>query len=41
MNEYDKINYGITGLIGLISGGSLLGLSTIKKLESNKKRLMK
>ena len=28
---------GFSYLIGLISGGSMLGLSTIKKLESNKK----
>ena len=39
MNDFDKISYGVTGAIGLIGGGVTLGLTKVKKFESNKKIL--
>lgn len=39
MNDFDKISYGVTGVIGLIGGGAALGLTKIKKFENNKKIL--
>jgi hypothetical protein len=39
MNDFDKISYGVTGAIGLIGGGVALGLTKVKKFESNKKIL--
>ena len=37
MNNLEKFGYGITGIIGLITGGSALGLSKIDKLYGKKK----
>lgn len=39
MNDFDKISYGVTGVIGLIGGGVTLGLTKVKKFENNKKIL--
>ena len=39
MNKFDKLDYGITGIIGLIVGGSSLGLSNVDKLSGSKKIL--
>lgn len=38
-NTCDKISYGVTGVAGLIGGGVTLGLTKVKKFESNKKAL--
>ncbi len=37
MNDFDKTGYGVTGVIGLIAGGSALGLSKLNKLSGSKK----
>ena len=37
MNKFDKIGYGITGVIGLLTGGSSLGLSKVDKLYDKRR----
>lgn len=39
MNNFEKFGYGITGIVGLIAGGSSLGLSKLDKLYEHKKPL--
>ena len=39
MNKLEKLSYSITGIVGLIVGGSSLGFSNVDKLNGSKKVL--